>query len=147
MNEELNLVDILKNVPVGTEFYCSVVGECKFLDISKDEDYPIHISCSQGKDSMDLDEYGKEYRGKGECLLFPSKDQRDWSKFEIPEVFEKDEPVMCSVSGIDWFLRYHTGKGRGVYCDGFKSDEYEYKIDFPHIIKVSEFDFINRCKK
>lgn len=136
MNEELNLVEILKNVPKGTEFYCSVVGDCKFLYISENKDYPISISYSQGKDSMVLDEYGKEYKGKGECLLFPSKDQRDWNKFKVD--LPKGTKVMCS-SGRRWNLRYYALDKR-CYDGGKKTGN---TSDWDYIVPVSDFDFEN----
>lgn len=137
MNEELNLVEILKNVPKGTEFYCSVVGDCKFLYISDNKDYPISISYSQGKDSMVLDEYGKEYKGKGECLLFPSKDQRDWSKFKVNLL--EGTKVMCAEVDTGWMLRYYASDRR-CYKDGKKNGK---TVEWKYIVPVSDFDFEN----
>lgn len=83
MNENLNLVEILKDCPEGTKLYSMVHGEVEFEGCSyvpddsiivvklKDEVYDNYTS--QGL----LDGFYD-----GECVLFPSKDQRDWSKFE-----------------------------------------------------------------
>lgn len=86
MNENLNLVEILKDCPVGTRLYSTVSGESEFRGIAEGEE-PIATQCWSAKGVM-----GKFYTADGrvtpnslgECVLFPSKDQRDWSKFKAP---------------------------------------------------------------
>ena len=83
MNENLNLVEILKDCPKGTKLYSIVFGDIKFEKLIKDELYPIFIRMDDNRiRSFSAD--GKMYYGFGECVLFPSKDQRDWSKFTAP---------------------------------------------------------------
>lgn len=87
MNENIDLIKILKNCPVGTEFYHLIYDKVYFLGIDlKDIDYPIHLSnCKDHMTNITLTENGKHLAGfHGECVLFPSKDQRDWSKFTAP---------------------------------------------------------------
>ena len=83
MNEKLDLVEILKNCPKGIKLYSTVRGEVEFDHIDGDKDYPIYTT---NKDSLALftgdGKYSIEYGG--ECVLFPSKEQRDWSKFKAP---------------------------------------------------------------
>ena len=81
MNEKINLTEILKYCPAGWELYSSVLGEVSFKEITDDEDYPITVDCENwGSESFTAE--GKLYiKDNGECILFPSKDQRDWSKF------------------------------------------------------------------
>ncbi len=87
MNENINLVEILKDAPKGTKLYSPLLGyvtlvsaECKLGKY-----YPIMIE--------DVTEAVYPFTKNGqfflfpentECLLFPSKDQRDWSKFKAP---------------------------------------------------------------
>ena len=84
MNENLNLIEILKDCPKGIKLYSSVFGEVKFDCIKEGySNYPIRIILKNGAEvgfASDGTEYA-EY--KGECVLFPSKKQRDWSKFKI----------------------------------------------------------------
>ena len=95
MNEKIDLTEILKYGPVGWELYSSVLGEVSFKEITDDEDYPITVDCENwGSESFTAE--GKLYiKDNGECILFPSKDQRDWSKFSAywynPEKKEKDK--------------------------------------------------------
>ena len=81
MNENIDLTKILKDCPTGTKFYSTVLGEIKLIGIINGSVYPIIVSCNDGN-TEDFTADGKlimEY--DGDCVLFPSKDQRDWSKF------------------------------------------------------------------
>lgn len=82
MNENLNLVRILKDCPKGTKFYSTIYGEVEFDKIKKESRYPIIFTSSDGC-NFDITADGKYYEWEGECILFPSKDQRDWSKFKL----------------------------------------------------------------
>lgn len=83
MNENLNLVEILKDCPKGTKLYSIAHGDVEFEEIAGSEYYPICIKV-YGKCSEVFTADGKLFNGNGECILFPSKDQRDWSKFTAP---------------------------------------------------------------
>ena len=78
MNENLDLCLILKDCPKGTELYCTFLGDVLF---SKIEDNKIFIHTSYTVYSFYSD--GK-FTYDGECVLFPSREQRDWSKFKVP---------------------------------------------------------------
>ena len=82
MNEKLNLVEILKDCPKGTKLYSTNFGVVKFDEIGNNPNYPIVVSHIGGFEKFTKD--GRLYCiCDGECVLFPSKDQRDWSKFNI----------------------------------------------------------------
>lgn len=88
MNENLNLVEILKGCPKGTELYSTVYGKVRFKRINNYDAYPIEIKVLNKftnpsvinaylvKDGRCSSTYDGEY------TLFPAKDQRSWSKFE-----------------------------------------------------------------
>ena len=84
MNENIDLTKILDGCPVGTKFYHVVFGTVCFLDIRTECIYPIRFTacdkCCYSVTSAGLSNIVHNY--DGECVLFPSKDQRDWSKFE-----------------------------------------------------------------
>ena len=108
MNENIDLTKILKDCPKGWKFYSSVYGDVEFLGVSHGcpvpldgqcdelyfmEDlmhkkYPIRIKTRFGE--YDVSNEGKLKVGAGECTFFPSKDQRDWSKFKAPW-YKKDK--------------------------------------------------------
>lgn len=78
MNENLDLTKILEGCPVGTEFYSSAFGNLTFVKITLFNTIMMMNTRCQHSYLND----GRMYYGVGECTLFPSKDQRDWSKFE-----------------------------------------------------------------
>lgn len=88
MNENLNLVEILKDCPKGTKLYSTVFGEVKFMGIHENAPYPIIVKVNdENFDSFTAD--GKILlRSDGECTLFPSKEHRDWSKFKKNPKFD-----------------------------------------------------------
>ena len=91
MNENLNLVEILKDCPEGTKLYSPAYGDVELVNVSQDKGtlYPILIKIpSNSADTFtcerSFDKDGRIFADySGECLLFPSKEQRDWSKFKI----------------------------------------------------------------
>ena len=81
MNENLDLTKILEGCPKGIDFYHTVYGTVLFNSIDLDSEYPIRFIV--GKNQVNsVTKSGLAISGyKGECVLLPSKDQRDWSKF------------------------------------------------------------------
>lgn len=83
MNENIDLTKILKDCPIGTKLYLTLCGEVKLIKVENDT-YPICVENING-DRFWLTQDGKHISGlDGECILFPSKEQRDWSKFTAP---------------------------------------------------------------
>ena len=89
MNENLDLTKILDGCPLYTKFYSTIYGDVSFTGISDDSSSfnPIElVACTKPImlcTNIYLTKDGKmDYNYEGECTLFPSKDQRDWSKFE-----------------------------------------------------------------
>ena len=83
MNENLNLVEILKDCPKGTKLYSSVFGGVELDHIDIRANYPIVIRLKDLDVHECLTTEGTlftEY--DGECILFPSRENRDWSKFK-----------------------------------------------------------------
>lgn len=85
MNENLNLVEILKDCPEGTKLYSTVYGDVELVRVYLDDNtYPIEIKIDEGSDMIYITNDGRLFDDfRGECTLFPSKDQRDWSKFKV----------------------------------------------------------------
>lgn len=82
MNENIDLTEILAGCPVGTEFYHLVFGTVCFAGIEMDMIYPIKFTMPENNNMSGVTSAGlSNIYYKGECVLFPSKDQRDWSKF------------------------------------------------------------------
>lgn len=108
----MNIANILKNCPEGMELYSSVCGEVIFIRVGSNN--TITVRESNGALRYFLPD-GK-YTGNGECVLFPSKEQRDWNKF-IPN-FEDGNIIVADLGNIAIFRDYKgTGHNRmRIYC-------------------------------
>ena len=112
MNENIDLTKILKDCPRGFQLYSSVYGEVKFIQINKNRDWRIEVDfcgkstyfSEEGKLGWNL---GWNYT-TGECVLFPSKDQRDWSKCTAPW-YKKEKFDPKTLKGFDKVLGWNPG--------------------------------------
>ena len=111
MNENLNLVEILKDCPKGTKLYSPIYGDVELEEvyINDDKSYPIRVKISKNTFNS-FSEDGRNYREyNGECMLFPSKDNRDWSKFKPkkpkfdPKTFQPFDKVLVRDSKVDYW--------------------------------------------
>ena len=89
MNENLNLVEILKDYPEGIKLYSPVYGDVELVEVSQDNvvPYPIKTKTKPNSTGMfSTVSFTKDGRifaeHNGECMLFPNEEQRDWSRFE-----------------------------------------------------------------
>lgn len=130
MNENIDLTKMLKDCPKGWKFYSSIYGDVAFRGIENDSTNPIKFFLL---DEDNIEKYGScTEQGlyapyyKGECTLFPSKDQRDWSKFTAPW-YKKEMDTIARIekqgepnpySGVSFKYNGHTwgmcGRDNGV---------------------------------
>ena len=82
METKINITTILKNKPKGTKLYSMIHGKCSFEAVT-DEIFKINFCTSKfgltQSGECTLIKFGNMYDG-GECIIFPSKEMRDWSK-------------------------------------------------------------------
>ena len=117
----MDLIKILKNVPQGTRLFSTVHGVVRFLRVDEEERYPIKFEITDD-DSDEVTQSGKLYDlYNGECILFPSRENRDWNTFvtDLPELtmcfcFDRNLPSMC--------IRFYESKGR-VFFDGQRTGD------------------------
>lgn len=127
MEEMINIAKILKNKPKGTRLYSPIFGECAFSLVREETDdicVKKHNGVKEFFDSKGL------YNALGECLLFPSREMRDWSKFawKKGDVLISDCGFVCIFK--EWASDDYT-KFNGCYFDGMpnaKTDKYS-KLD------------------
>ena len=142
MNENLNLVEILKDCPEGTKLYSPVYGDVELMKVIQKDEYPIQVKLNNNS----TDEFTKDGRMfedyNGECMLFPSKDQRDWSKFKVkkpkfdPKTLQPFDKVLTR-DGLDYrwrctlyshereeesIIRYVTACNVYKYCIPYNDD-------------------------
>lgn len=153
MNENLNLVEILKYCPEGTKLYSTVYGDVELVRVYLDDNtYPIEIKIDEGSDMIYITNDGRLFDDfRGECTLFPSKDQRDWSKFNVkkpkfdPKTFQPFDKVLgrcneqqlwlCDLysysSRIDDPYRHRCVRSGYKYC-------IPYNDDTKHLVATKE---------
>ena len=84
MNENIDLTKILENCPVGWEFWSDNYGKVRFKCINKSYDRPIFVKRTDVGNAYYTKEGWCSKDFSASCLLWPSKDCRDWSKFTAP---------------------------------------------------------------
>lgn len=88
----MNIAEILKDCPKGTKLYSSLYGEVELVKVKDSTIYPIVVSCLEFENYiMKFDKDGKNMTAHKEPTLFPSKTQRDWSKFIVPDQLNDQE--------------------------------------------------------
>lgn len=87
----MNIAEILKYCPKGTKLYCILCGNAELEEITNIGTIVIRKVVDAISTSYTLDYEGR-YSHSGECVIFPSKDQRDWGKFRLP--FKAGDIVM-----------------------------------------------------
>ena len=102
MNEKIDLTKILKNCPEGTEFWSDNVGKVQFLHVNECFDQPILVRRADGFIISYTKEGWENITFPGSCLLWPSKDCRDWSKFTAPWYKPEEITTSPSKEQRDW---------------------------------------------
>lgn len=117
MEKELNIAAILKDKPVGLKFYSPTFGCVTFNGVHKDKVYFF----SKDTNAHSVKQNGKMY-DDGECIIFPSNEMRDWSRFawKKGDVLIGDCGFMCIFK--EWASDDYT-KFNGCYFDGMPNAE------------------------
>ena len=78
----INIAEILKDCPKGTKLYSPLFGDCMFREIDNSSNFEIVVEIENGEPRT-FDVFGRYFSGfqNSECMLFPSKDNRDWNTF------------------------------------------------------------------
>lgn len=79
----MNIAEILKNTPEGTKLYSTVYGEVTFVKVENDTNQHIILILPNGNETWFSKEGTWSTVYPGECVLFPSRENRDWSTFKI----------------------------------------------------------------
>ena len=122
----MNIAEILKDKPRGTKLYSPLFGKCSLEQVNEHRTFPItavdnkllFITFTQSGQYLNIP--------AGECMIFPSKEMRDWNKFAW-----KKGDVLVDLSGntecvfkeyIDDTYKTFTG----VHCFNSDPDDNEY---------------------
>ena len=160
MNENLDLTKILDGCPEGTEFYYAGWDEVvKFAGIELSSNYPIRFELRNNYYNTiaiaALTKKGTFSIYDDECLIFPSKDQRDWSTFERfwdkpkkerfdPKTFQPFDKVLgfYEVEGGSWecaLFSHLNETERSVICAGIIYDKcIPYNEETKHLVGTND---------
>lgn len=137
MKQQLIIAEILRNKPHGIKLYPPIFGDCTFCYV-KDESSDICIR--RPYNEVNYFNFDGVYHTGGECLLFPSNEMRDWSKF----VWQKGDILV-------------NKDNAHIIFDGFKDDTYKTFhghyylwegegsiVNFEDYMQTSEFNKANK---
>lgn len=132
MNENINLTKILKDCPEGTKLYSTIFGEVEFIKcdnflyqiiVAKEGKY--YCFTSEGTFIFERIKYNL-----GECVLFPSQDQRDWSKF-YASLYKKEKFDPNELKPFDKVLtKFDGGCWSANLFSHIEERDYEHNILF-----------------
>ena len=139
MNKNIDLTRILKDCPEGFELYSSLHGKVIFSGIDENSlKYPIDCTDYKGScTSFTKEGYLYKTYPDAECVLFPSKDQRDWSKFTAPW-YKKEKFDPKTLKPFDRVLvrNFKTTKWRCEHFSHFDGGNYN-----PYIASCCSYTF------
>lgn len=124
-NNNINIAEILKDCPKGTKLYSPLFGDVTLEEISATCAAIIKIKYDSNN-CANFFKTGLYYNYEGaECLLSPSSEMRDWSKF-----FKRGNVVIKNGGGMaavfdgwanDTYTEFNTTIN--LYCDGNTGEE------------------------
>lgn len=125
MENKINIAEILKGCQRGMKLYSPIYGEIELLKVNSNYTYPINITIgidSTGTFTSDGRLYEKY--PSAECLLFPSSEMRDWTKF-----FKRGDVVRSIDDGAQAVFK------------GWESDDFtSFYASIVHHAEVDEWD-------
>ncbi len=152
--KEINVYEILKDMPMGTELYSPACGDAELSELmEKDGRGAICINSGVGK--LGFCKNGK-FCENGEVMLFPSNEMRDWRRFfkrgDVIEYNVGDKHMMAVFDGWEgsspytsFYARYiRTGEDEwreGLNCITFNWHKVDWSVAREFIGRIErEYD-------
>ena len=153
MNENINLCKILRSCPKGWEFWSPMLGDVKLHDIIQSED--IIIIEAKNRETWEINSDGTMNIGdiiSPEIMLYPSKEQRDWTKVKYepqkerfnPKTLKPFDKVIAKCNDFKWvcemFSHYDISKGIMPYVcvGGFYNVCIPYNEDTKYLVGTKD---------
>lgn len=122
MEQKLIIAEILKYKPQGIKLYSPIFGNCTFCYV-KDESSDICVR--RPYNEVNYFNFDGVYHTGGECLLFPSNEMRDWSKF----AWKKGDILISNDGGTEViFDKWYDDTYTSFYCKHYLNSEDKNKI-------------------
>lgn len=133
--EKINIADKLKYCKKGTKLYSPLFGEVEFENVDDKIEIIVHTDEEEIYKAF-FEKDGKYYiiYKDAECLLFPSKDNRNWNDFQV---LEEGHRVMVSDNGENWSLKKYYMDDEAYRF----SDDADSCNSHIYIVPVENFDF------
>ena len=144
MNENIDLAKILKDCPNRFKLYTPLLGEVEFIKVSECTlPLPVMTLHSSGIYlSFTKEGYYFNFNNmESECILFPSKDQRDWSKFTAPW-YKKEKFDPTTLNPFDKVLVRVSDKSYTTWYADFVAEPAHAKNETPLILGVKEANMV-----
>ena len=118
MNENLNLVEILKDCPKGMELDCTMFDNVTFEGVVENRVFPIRIIVGGGT-TMVLTKYGQYTDDDfAKCVIFP-KGETTWEGFVPPHKFKDGDILSYQNARLSnrtiYIYRYHKRFNTSYY--------------------------------
>ena len=141
--QELNLCEILKYCPEGEPLWSPLLGDVKLHNVNQCVNAVFVTATNLTTWRINHDATIKINGGSSpETMLYPSRTQRDWSKFTAPwlkkEKFDPktlkpfDEVVVRNIESNTWRIEYfsHINERRKPYQFYCSGDNFAYCIPY-----------------
>ena len=126
MENKINIAEILKDCPKGMELYSPIYGKVQLLEVDSNSEYSIKTVTSIDRPGSFTSD-GRLYENypSAECLIFPSREMRDWTRF-----FKRGDVVIKNGGGMaavfdgwanDTYTEFNTTVN--LYCDNNTGEE------------------------
>lgn len=103
----MNIAEILKDAPRGTKLYSPIFGDVLLNKVSK-----FNIEVLDTANNIQHFIYTGLYNINGECMLFPSRENRDWNNVCL----FKDGDILISSSGNPFIFKEVKDNVCSSYC-------------------------------
>ena len=130
MENKINIAEILKDCPKGMELYSPIYGKVGLLKVDSNSEYSIKTVTSIDRPAS-FTPYGRLYETypSAECLLFASREMRDWMKF-----FKRGDVV------------YNKDGGLYAIFEGWVNDDYtEFNTTINYYESIASFGTEEVC--
>lgn len=158
METKINIAEILKDKPQGTKLYSSACGKCELKEVD-DKSFKVSFYSSKFGFMNDgegiFDKNGNLY-DDGECIIFPSKEMRDWGKFAWKKgdvLVNKDESVHIIFEKFEddayknFHGQYYLWEEGGSMVSFEEDENYMQTSDFNKANKEDAQEYIHKIEK
>lgn len=140
-------MDLTKILKVNDKVYSPIGGYGTVLSITHTVSLPIKVQWDNNRDWSSFTKDGKYYRWSPECLLFPSKENRDWDTFKRKKeiTFKPFDKVLVRDSSRDskWRATFYSHYDSNVIypfitVSGVYKQCIPYNSETEHLVGTSE---------